>query len=1053
MRVIIIIVLGLFGVANAQYSPTSAKSRFVNGIALGTKLDSYFAAADSNAIYWRADSVVMAKYKGTARALAFAVSGGYKPISDTFFTAGYTTRARTKQQIDSLSNAVSNGFVTIGTTQDVTGQKSFTQGKIFFASSGGGQSVGGSGSGIHFGNTNTLGGTNNIVIGFEALGNGDKGISIGSEARSGSSGASSNISIGQKAGVSLTTGTGNILMGSSAGRYAGTFPSLLNFSTPTNSILIGGETRGSTISDDNTIVIGYNLTGNGSNTVTIGNSSVTGNYFNGFLKQTSVTSSLLKASSTGVLEAAVAGTDYVAPSALSGYVQGSGTTNYIPKFTSGSAIGNSTIFDNGSIGINTTTPDIIGYGTANVFGILGASGNPANIQMGIVGTAAATTTPLGDINFYGLNGGASVVGRTLIRGSLDGATNSTKFDFWTMSAGTLAPRFTVSSSALTSTVPINGTSAAFSGSATVSGNLITNDIVMRSATSLGFYNASSTLLASFSHTTGALTLNYPLNGTSASFSGAVSAAGITNNSGNIRTTFGSDNSYYSLFSNDGALTLDTYGVGGFYNFKVLGSTKISLTNSGRVLFAGSGSLPADNGTDALQVAGSGRFNGAVSSNNQSGSAGQILIVGTQASAKNYELTNVIAGISNTGFSIRNTTDARNELSFDGTGAATFSSSVTVTGNLFSGGTSMASISNPRALIIQNPAGTDFVLGIKGGTTTGSSYGPFIQAGTNSSDISLLVRDVNNVTDYFKIKGNGVSSFSENLLLKTTTDNGTDALQVAGSALINSGSGAVSTTITNNGDFISNWVGNSTVQLFSIRNNSTTGVHLNTQNSAPLRLGVSTGTGGGTVVNHLEILSTGATILSSTANSDWGLTVGNSGTTGANGLYVNIGSGATGVPFRVDKGGSALFTVANTGAATFSNLAGTGDRLVQANSSGQLSATQAIASGTYTPTLTNTTNITSSTLTHASYTRVGNIVTVFVRASASITANGVAELTFSLPISTTTPNATLTGSNINSTPLIEAVVSGGTSGTTIGAKFIGVAGDSHTISVTFQYTVN
>ena len=71
MKRILILIIGLIGVAYGQYSPTSAKSRFVNGLALGTKLDSYFNAADSNAIYWRADSSLMAKYKGTARALAF----------------------------------------------------------------------------------------------------------------------------------------------------------------------------------------------------------------------------------------------------------------------------------------------------------------------------------------------------------------------------------------------------------------------------------------------------------------------------------------------------------------------------------------------------------------------------------------------------------------------------------------------------------------------------------------------------------------------------------------------------------------------------------------------------------------------------------------------------------------------------------------------------------------------------------------------------------------------------------------------------------------------
>lgn len=71
MKRIILIFLGLFSLAYGQFSNTGAKTRFVNGISLGTKLDSYYNAADSNAIYWRADSVLRAKYRGTARSLAF----------------------------------------------------------------------------------------------------------------------------------------------------------------------------------------------------------------------------------------------------------------------------------------------------------------------------------------------------------------------------------------------------------------------------------------------------------------------------------------------------------------------------------------------------------------------------------------------------------------------------------------------------------------------------------------------------------------------------------------------------------------------------------------------------------------------------------------------------------------------------------------------------------------------------------------------------------------------------------------------------------------------
>ena len=46
------------------------------------------------------------------------------------------------------------------------------------------------------------------------------------------------------------------------------------------------------------------------------------------------------------------------------------------------------------------------------------------------------------------------------------------------------------------------------------------------------------------------------------------------------------------------------------------------------------------------------------------------------------------------------------------------------------------------------------------------------------------------------------------------------------------------------------------QLFSIRNNSTAGVHINTQNSAILAFGVSTGSNNGTVESDLRINASG-----------------------------------------------------------------------------------------------------------------------------------------------------------------------------------------------------
>jgi len=95
---LIIAVLFCF-VASAQYQPTGSKTRFVNGIGLGTKSDAAFGTVDSLVLYAKADSTLMFKYKGTARALAYA-----SQLSD---------------------------YVTITGTQTITGAKDFTDTTYF----------------------------------------------------------------------------------------------------------------------------------------------------------------------------------------------------------------------------------------------------------------------------------------------------------------------------------------------------------------------------------------------------------------------------------------------------------------------------------------------------------------------------------------------------------------------------------------------------------------------------------------------------------------------------------------------------------------------------------------------------------------------------------------------------------------------------------------------------------------------------------------------------------------------------------------------------------
>lgn len=69
----------------------------------------------------------------------------------------------------------------------------------------------------------------------------------------------------------------------------------------------------------------------------------------------------------------------------------------------------------------------------------------------------------------------------------------------------------------------------------------------------------------------------------------------------------------------------------------------------------------------------------------------------------------------------------------------------------------------------------------------------------------------------------------------------------------------------------------------------------------------------------------------------------------------------------------------------------------------------VFSGSYTPTLTNTTNITSSTASTLYYTRVGNVVAVFGRVNITATATGNTLLGISLPIaSALTTNGQVAG---------------------------------------------
>ncbi|MDD5512077.1 MAG: hypothetical protein PHI12_14930, partial [Dehalococcoidales bacterium] len=210
-----------------------------------------------------------------------------------------------------------------------------------------------------------------------------------------------NTALGTYALFSNTTGNYNIALGMNAGRYLAN-GSTAN-STPSNSVFLGYDTRANAAGGTNEIVIGASAIGAGSNSVVLGNDSITktllkGNVgigtttpgakldINGNLKiatlTTGATNTVLTHSGNIVQQRTI--DSRVWGSTLVDY---SGTSaNYIPKMLDADTITNSLIYEaaNGRIGISTTSPGskLTVAGGASYFGALpaptGVTANPAS---------------------------------------------------------------------------------------------------------------------------------------------------------------------------------------------------------------------------------------------------------------------------------------------------------------------------------------------------------------------------------------------------------------------------------------------------------------------------------------------------------------------------------------------------------------------------------------------------------------------------------------------------------------------------------------------------
>ena len=182
---------------------------------------------------------------------------------------------------------------------------------------------------------------------------------------------------------------------------------------------------------------------------------------------------------------------------------------------------------------------------------------------------------------------------------MTGALNGTSATFSSSGRfdGTLLANSSTASTDITTGALVVVGGVGVGGSVYVGGNFVTNDILMRNATSLNFYNQAGTLLGSFSHTTGGLTLNYALNGTSATFSSSVTANSFIKSGGTSSQYLMADGSVTTGgggggISGSGVANQLTYWSG---TSAVTGSTTLTYNTSGNVGMTVSPSLLAASG--------------------------------------------------------------------------------------------------------------------------------------------------------------------------------------------------------------------------------------------------------------------------------------------------------------------------------------------------------------------------------------------------------------------------------------------------------------------------
>ena len=630
--------------------------------------------------------------------------------------SGYLTKATGTNTIDTSQIYQSSGLIGIGTTTPA--QKLDINGDVLINGLIAGRGTGNINTNAVLGrlafNFNTTG-FQNVAIGNLALYSNTTGannVAIGNSALSANTTANHNVAIGHNSMLSNTTGfqntavgiqslgqnttgenntgigngalgvstTGyeNVALGTNAGRYitAGG-----NNTTSNQSVYIGADTRASANGNTNEIVIGKSAIGNGSNSVTLGNASITKTVLrenvgvgtvspdsaltvvNGAYFQRGIRASgLPTAPGTKALRINANGTLSIADTLANG-ISGTGTTNYIPKFTSSSAIGNSNIYDDGTN---------VGIGTTSIGSRLQVNGNAA------IGYSASTAAPTNGLAVSGNVGiGTTLPDRLLVIS----ATN---------------PSMSIKSTTTTGFSELYfGDSAADLGWLGYAHN---GDYMY-----FGVNNAERMRITSGG--------NIGINTTSPNVSGFNRALTISSANSGIELTSSTNVLEGSIGSNTAGLILEGIGTSGMRFF-----TSASGATSERMRINSAGNVLIGTTTDAgqkLQVNGSGLFTGVITANSGTNNTPSLLVYGNTGSGVRQRFLNqASSGLYNwqigTSITATNLFEIQASTAVDGT---TFTTSAFVVASGGSVGIGSTSLTGYNLRVAKSITGATTSLGI------------------------------------------------------------------------------------------------------------------------------------------------------------------------------------------------------------------------------------------------------------------------------------------------------------------------------------------------------